>query len=105
EPCTENYLTNYLNLKSVKKALHVQENTRWTECSYRLNYNTTDGQQSTAPIYNYLIDGGYGLNLLVFSGDNDGVCGTIGTQDWIWSLGYELSEQTVWSPQYVNGQT
>jgi hypothetical protein len=32
------------------------------------------------PYYNYLIDGGFGLNILVFSGDDDDVCATIGTQ-------------------------
>jgi hypothetical protein len=64
------------------------------------------------PIYNYLIDGDYGLNILVFSGmcmacllvvfhlghekfssfagDDDDVCATVGTQDWIWGLGYEV---------------
>ena len=32
------------------------------------------------------------LSLFLFiSGDDDDVCATIGTQDWIWGLGYEVS--------------
>jgi len=42
--------------------------------------------------YNYLIDGNFGLNILVYSGDDDDVCATIGTQSWIWRLGYRVSE-------------
>jgi len=29
-----------------------------------------------------------GLNILVYSGDNDAVCATIGTQNWIYDLGF-----------------
>ena len=43
------------------------------------------------PYYNYLIDGKFGLNLLVYSGDDDDVCATVGTQSWIWDLGYKVS--------------
>lgn len=43
-----------------------------------------DGQSiSTAPIYNYLIDGHHGLDILVYSGDDDAVCSTLGSQKWV----------------------
>jgi hypothetical protein len=58
---------------------------------------------STAPIYNYLIDGGNELDILIYSGDDDSVCGTIGTQDWIYDLGYAVSSK--WQPYVLNGQT
>ena len=35
------------------------------------------------PIYQYLIEGGYGLDILVYSGDDDSVCGTEATQKWV----------------------
>ena len=38
---------------------------------------------STVPLYNYLIDGAYGLDILIYSGDDDSVCGTVGTQNWV----------------------
>ena len=59
---------------------------------------------NTAPIYNYLVDGGYDLNILVYSGDDDGVCATIGTQDWIWDLGYTIADNA-WSLYTVDQQT
>jgi carboxypeptidase C (cathepsin A) len=92
----------YLNQASVKKALHVNSDVKWMECSYSIKYE--HNSNSTAPIYNYLIDGGYGLNILVYSGDDDSICATIGTQDWIWGLGYEISGKK-WTTYTVSEQT
>ena len=47
-----------------------------------------DSATSMVPVYQYLIDGGFGLDILVYSGDDDSVCGTVGTQSWIWDMGY-----------------
>ena len=43
------------------------------------------------PYYQYLIDGKFGLNILVYSGDDDDVAATLGTQAWIWDMGYNVS--------------
>jgi hypothetical protein len=83
EPCEDNYVVKYLNRADVKSAIHVKADGVWDECSYTLKYSSADGQVSMVPIYQYLIDGGYGLNILVYSGDDDGVCATIGTQEWV----------------------
>jgi len=105
EPCAENYAVTYLNQANVKSALHVKSDISWDECSRTIRYNMTDRERtSTAPIYNYLIDGKFGLNILVYSGDDDSVCGTIGTQAWIWDLGYEAAPNA-WSTYTVNQQT
>eukprot|EP01039_Chlorochromonas_danica_P002025 gene2024-2208_t len=105
EPCLDDYGVAYLNQASVKAAIHVQGDITWDECSNTVRYNITDSERtSTAPIYNYLIDGGYKLNLLVYSGDDDSVCGTIGTQSWIWNLGYEPAANA-WKTYTVNQQT
>jgi hypothetical protein len=105
EPCEDNYALAYLNQKSVKAAIHVSTSTVWEECSYKVSYNSTDsGSVSTAPIYNYLIDGKFGLNLLVYSGDDDSICATIGTQEWIWDLGYTPAAN-MWGTYTVNDQT
>jgi len=104
EPCEETYATTYLNQLTVKAALHVNKDIKWNECSNKLHYNSTDMTEvSTAPIYNSLIDGKHRLNILVYSGDDDGVCGTIGTQNWIWALGYEVAGKS-WKSYEVNGQ-
>jgi carboxypeptidase C (cathepsin A) len=106
EPCEDNWMVAYLNRPDVKAALHVNTKTKWMECSYTVSYNSTDSDQvSTAPIYNYLIDGGYGLNILVYSGDDDSVCGTIGTQNWIWGLGYTAAPTDSWNTYMYKEQT
>lgn len=104
EPCADDYAEQYLNQASVKKALHVKSSITWESCSNSIRYSTVDSSEvSTAPIYNYLIDGGFGLNILVYSGDDDGVCATIGTQNWIWGLGYDVAANP-WATYTVNEQ-
>jgi carboxypeptidase C (cathepsin A) len=122
-PCEDDYADTYLNDASVKKALNVKLTTTWASCSNKLKYNSTDSQVSTAPIYNYLIDGKFGLDILVYSGDDDAVCATIGmfvnssfcfqfnfdfivgTQSWIWDLGYTIAAGQNWKTYTVNQQT
>lgn len=103
EPCAQSYMTQYLNQPAVKEALHVNAEIEWKDCSTALRYDTKDRHNDVSPIYNYLIDGGFGLNILVFSGDDDDVCATIGTQDWIWGLGYEVAGRK-WQSYTVDGQ-
>jgi len=104
EPCADNYNSAYLNRADVKQAIHVKNDTKWVECSNTINYSTADGQVSMVPIYQYLINGGYNLNILVYSGDDDSVCATIGTQAWIWGLGYSLQRGSTWVQQLLDGQ-
>jgi len=104
QPCEDDWAQQYLNQVSVKTAIHVKATLPWLQCSYTLQYNYTDSSVSTAPIYNYLIDGKYGLDILVYSGDDDSVCGTVGTQDWIWDLGYDYAGKP-WQTVTFNGQT
>jgi len=104
EPCADDYMTTYLNQASVKSAIHVKNDITWVDCSRTIRYNQADGAKSMTPIYNYLIDGKFGLDILVYSGDDDDVCATIGTQSWIWDLGYKVNGK-MWQPYTVAGQT
>ncbi len=56
---------------------------KWDECSYNLKYSQSDSNSDMVPNYQFLINGGYGLKILVYSGDDDSVCATVGTQDWV----------------------
>jgi len=103
EPCSENFLVSYLNRADVKEAIHVNSAVTWEECSTTIKYKTGDRHHDMTPNYNYLIDGKYGLDILVFSGDDDDVCATIGTQDWIWGLGYKVAGKA-WEAYEVSGQ-
>ena len=93
----------WINQASVKSALHVNNDVEWAECSRTIRYDQSNGHDDMVPYYNYLIDGKFGLNILVYSGDNDGVCATIGTQNWIWDLGYEVAGRK-WRKYEVDGQ-
>jgi carboxypeptidase C (cathepsin A) len=103
EPCEADYMTTYLNQASVKTALHVKSDVEWVDCSRTLRYQQSDGRNSMVPYYQYLIDGDFKLNILVYSGDDDDVCPTIGTQSWIWDMGYNVSGKS-WQDYTVSGQ-
>jgi len=90
EPCEEDFMTAYLAQSSVKTAMHVRTDIDWTDCSRSIRYKQSDGMHSMTAYYNYLIDGDFGLDILVYSGDDDDVCATQGTQSWIWDLGYAV---------------
>lgn len=104
EPCEDDYARNYLNLPKVKEAIHVKKDIEWEECSHKVNYSIKDKDSSMVDHYNYLIDGNYNLNILVYSGDDDSVCSTEGTQSWIWDLGYEISKRN-WETYTYEKQT
>jgi len=70
EPCGDNYATSYLNLPDVKQAIHVKSDIKWGECSSSTRYNMSDSDNSMVPIYQELINGGYNLDILVYSGDD-----------------------------------
>lgn len=97
-------MSKYLNLPEVKNALHVKSDIKWKKCSSSVRYNRADGAVSMVPIYKYLIEGNYGLKILVYSGDDDGVCGTVGTQKWIWKLGNKLEPEDEWQPYLFHNQ-
>lgn len=87
-PCEDDYMTSYLNRADVKAALHVKADITWGDCSRTIRYNQLDGAKSMLPYYTYLLNGSFDIDILVYSGDDDSVCGTVGTQEWIWGLGY-----------------
>ena len=89
----------------MKSAIHVKSDIAWQECSYTLRYSQTDSLKSMVPIYQSLINGGNNLNILVYSGDDDSVCGTVGTQNWIWDMGYSAGPTNTWSEYSLDSQT
>lgn len=103
QPCEDDWMTSYLNRADVKQALHVKTDVQWTDCARNIHYKQSDGHDDMTPIYNYLLDGPYDLNILVYSGDDDSVCGTIGSQQWVWDLGYSPAGRE-WTSYLVNNQ-
>jgi len=104
QPCEDNYSTNYLNQEDVKVNLHVKTNIAWEECSRTVKYDYADKMKPMQHFYNTILDSKSSPNLriLVYSGDDDSVCGTVGTQKWIWDLGYPV--KSLWKVWEVNQQ-
>jgi carboxypeptidase C (cathepsin A) len=101
-------LIQYLNRNDVQKALHTKPGIKWTICAKGvINYHK-DGLPRTH-LYRELvkmgIEGEHSLNMLVYSGDDDSVCSTAGTQEWIYDLGAEAGENLLWKPWKANEQT
>ena len=105
EPCEDNYASNYLNKPEVKDALHVHSDIEWEECSRTTKYNLADKMLPMEHYYKTILNSKThpDLRVLVYSGDDDGVCGTIGTQRWIYDLGFSVD--SLWKTWYVDGQT
>ncbi|EXB75616.1 Serine carboxypeptidase II-3 [Morus notabilis] len=66
DPCSDDYVYNYLNLKEVQTSLHVRP-TQWSSCS---GVGWTDSPTTILPTLKQLI--AYGISVWVYSGDTDG---------------------------------
>jgi carboxypeptidase C (cathepsin A) len=89
DPCWDNYMLKYLNRADVQSAIHAKQ-TVWTECSTKVQYNETDSFVPMEPYYLTLINDAK-IKILVFSGDDDSVCATSGSQYWIYPLDYNIT--------------
>jgi len=104
QPCADDYATTYMNRADVKAAIHVNNDIEWEECSRTIRYDQGDSKNDMTEIYNYLLEGDYGLHILVYSGDDDDVCPTEGTQSWIWDLKNQVVGRK-WQHYEVDNQT
>lgn len=80
----------------MKAALHVLAEIEWAECSLVTRYDVQDLLIPMEPLYHLLAGERFGLDILVYSGDDDSVCGLWGTQKWMHELGFPLV--TRWQP-------
>jgi carboxypeptidase C (cathepsin A) len=105
EPCEDKYSSNYLNRADVKAALHVHSDIVWDECSRTTKYELKDKMLPMEKYYRILLNSKThpDMRILVYSGDDDSVCGTIGTQRWIYDLGFPLVQD--WTTWFLDGQT
>lgn len=104
DACMVDYLTTYLNTGAVQQALHatMHDGAKWGLCSDLVQYNQTDIAEPMEPYYTYLINGGFDLNIAIYSGDDDSVCGSIGTQSWLWNMNFTVKNE--WKAWDLNGQ-
>merc|ERR1719476_442541 len=105
EPCISEWVSDYLNRPDVKTALHFDDThpVTWTECdgSINSNWNQTDLNAPMMPVYQWLMNNS-DIKILIYSGDNDSVCATLGTQQFIWNMS---PINSAWKPWlFSNGQ-
>jgi carboxypeptidase C (cathepsin A) len=104
-PCSDAHLNAYLNRADVQKALHVGHAvTKWRDCSNIVDYDTRDFSASVIDQYTEVIQTAikHDLQIFVFSGDDDSVCSTAGTQYWIWNLGWTAPANKLWKSWKVH---
>jgi len=98
-PCIRNYMTTYLNMQSVQKAIHVNP-TNWSWISGEINYTNTS--QIIIPYFERFISETT-WKILIYSGDVDSSVPFIGTQRWIQCLGQPVVND--WRPWMYQNQT
>lgn len=88
----------------MKRALHVQEDIAWQECSDSMEYRYSDMLTSITPVFRSLLSATPALDVLIYSGDDDSVVSTQGTQKWITELQLEEDSTKAWVPYIVHAQ-
>ncbi len=87
-PCMdETAITDYLNKKEVKSALHVDD-IEWSTCSESVSERYIKSEHGSLPLYPELIKAG--LKILIFNGDTDMAIPFNGNQRWIDGLKLEV---------------
>lgn len=99
DPCTSSYTQKYLSNPEVEEALHVGASSLrgklgysgWSQCHDEINerWSFADFLADTTYLYSRIYNHPLkpkNFKMLVFSGDNDGVCATVGTQNWIYNI-------------------
>uniref|UniRef100_A0A7S2S5U4 Carboxypeptidase n=1 Tax=Rhizochromulina marina TaxID=1034831 RepID=A0A7S2S5U4_9STRA len=97
DACVPDYMTRYLNKAEVQDALHAEVGTTWAECSSSITYDFDSKMDYMEALYKHLLDD-TSLRIMVYSGDDDSICAPLGTQDWIWKLGYSVQDD--WAAWY-----
>uniref|UniRef100_A0A0D3D0C4 Uncharacterized protein n=1 Tax=Brassica oleracea var. oleracea TaxID=109376 RepID=A0A0D3D0C4_BRAOL len=92
--------TYWANDKTVRKALQINEESigEWVRCKHDIPY--TNDIISNVPYHKNNSINGYPS--LIFSGDHDMVVPYLGTQAWIRSLNYSVTDD--WRPWMINDQ-
>ena len=92
----------YLNRADVQAAIHANPQNPWSQCSNAVGskFNVTDVNQPMMPVWKEVIAKAPHLKIMIYSGDDDSVCATLGTQQFIWDMGFTLKSgaSSSWQP-------
>jgi carboxypeptidase C (cathepsin A) len=103
-PCEQDFTVDYLNRDDVQAALHINtealgEDFTWSGCSGSVDYSIDDVNAPMMPIWEFLTSCGKDLNMMIYSGDDDTICATAGTQQFLWDMNWDIEEE--WAPWEV----
>jgi carboxypeptidase C (cathepsin A) len=104
--CIDKHTSQYLNSNAVRsKVIKPHSNRNWYGCTDYEFYRFKDGNTDMVPhIKSHLIDKDLKhLDILIMSGTNDSICGTVGTQRWISRLKLKVKANTKeWKPYLLD---
>ncbi|CAM0873458.1 unnamed protein product [Alopecurus aequalis] len=103
DPCTNHYVSSYLNRPEVQRALHANTtglSYPWMDCSPFVFDNWKDSPETMLPSIKKLISSGTWVWL--YSGDMDAVCSVTSTQYALDIL--DLPTETSWRPWRIDGE-
>lgn len=100
-PCEDKFTDAYLNLNSVKRIIKSPKKVKWSQCSDIAQYRYKDTYTHIEKVIKDMFydDELAHLDVLIMSGTNDSICGTVGTQKWIESL--KLRNVVDWEQYFV----
>eukprot|EP01063_Lacrimia_lanifica_P003914 TRINITY_DN1216_c0_g1_i1.p1 TRINITY_DN1216_c0_g1~~TRINITY_DN1216_c0_g1_i1.p1 ORF type:complete len:454 (+),score=159.68 TRINITY_DN1216_c0_g1_i1:49-1410(+) len=103
-PCVSDYADAYLNQQEVRDAIHAVSvaEKRWSMCSNEVgsHYSMHDVNQDVRPVWQFLQQ--QGLDIVIYSGDDDAMCATAGTQALLWDMAGEV--KSAWAQWLMDGQ-
>ncbi|AQL05859.1 Serine carboxypeptidase-like 40 [Zea mays] len=104
DPCTNHYVSSYLNRPEVQRALHANTTGLgypWMDCSSQQIFdNWKDSPETMLPSIKKLISSG--TRIWLYSGDMDAVCSFISTQYVLDNLGLPI--EAAWRPWRVDNE-
>lgn len=101
DPCVDNEVEIYFNREDVQRALHANTTGMpgpWVDCNPNIAYSMDDLFTSMLPKYRDILRHNSNLDILIFSGDVDGIVPVIGTRRWLASLQLPILKE--WRPWY-----
>jgi carboxypeptidase C (cathepsin A) len=96
-----------LNSKAVRQqVIKPHSNRNWYACTNYEYYRLKDANNSMVKyMREHLYDTDvHHFDILIISGTNDSICGTIGTQKWIKSLNLKIKDGHDWNQYFIDGQ-
>ena len=105
--CIDKYTDDYLNSKAVRQqVIKPHSNKNWYACTNYEYYRLKDANNSMVKyMREHLYDTDvHHFDILIISGTNDAICGTIGTQKWIKSLNLKIKDGHDWKQYFIEGQ-